>query len=149
MPRDARRKPYKFTLKKRTEYLELLRGGQRRGPAAHAVGVTRQTVSEYKKRDLEFADLADDAEMDANEEVEDALFMAATSGNVTAIQVWLYNRWPERWRDARNLNVVAAVKTEQIKTEMDELDSSDKREELFKTMLKLETILGDNGQSAR
>jgi hypothetical protein len=105
MARDTRRKPYKFTAKKRDEYLELLRAGQRRGAAAHAVGVTRQTVSQYKKRDLEFAALCDDAEMDANEEVEDALFQAALSGNVTAVQVWLYNRWPDRWADRRNVRV--------------------------------------------
>jgi len=85
--------------------LELLREGSRRGTAAHAVGVTRQTVSEHKKRDPEFAALADDAEMDANEEVEDALYMAATSGNVVAAQVWLYNRWPDRWKDKRNIGV--------------------------------------------
>ena len=77
----------------------------RRGTAAHSVGVTRWTVLDYKKRDPEFASLADDAEMDANEEVEDALYMAATSGNVVAIQVWLYNRWPDRWRDARQAKV--------------------------------------------
>ena len=40
-----------------------------------------------------------------NDIVEDALFDAAESGNVTAIQVYLYNRVPERWSDKRNVQM--------------------------------------------
>ena len=56
-------------------------------------------------KDDGFRDAVDQAEMDANECVEDALFAAAVGGNVTAQQVWLYNRAPERWKDRRNIRV--------------------------------------------
>ncbi len=55
--------------------------------------------------DPAFAAAVEQAEMEANELVEDALFQAAQSGNVVACQVWLYNRMPARWQDKRNLSV--------------------------------------------
>jgi hypothetical protein len=45
------------------------------------------------------------AELAAHGKVEDALFKAARCGNVTACQVWLHNRGPDRWQDRRNLRV--------------------------------------------
>ena len=47
----------------------------------------------------------DQAEMDANELVEGALFKAAMGGNVVACQVWLYNRMPDKWADKRNIKI--------------------------------------------
>jgi len=103
MRRDGQ--PYKFGAQKRTEFLQNLRDGMRRGAAAEAVGVTRETVRLVYRDEPEFASAVEQAEMDANETVEDALYQAATSGNVTAIQVWLYNRQPERWVDKRNVKM--------------------------------------------
>ena len=91
----------KFDAIKREAYLELLREGGRRGASAVAVGITRQMVAVYAKENPEFADEVSKAEMEANELVEDALFQAARSGNTTAMQVWLYNRNPDRWADRR------------------------------------------------
>ena len=48
---------------------------------------------------------AEQAELEANELVENALFQAAIGGNVTACQVWLYNRMPDRWADRRNVRI--------------------------------------------
>ena len=61
-----------------------------------------QTVQAHMRDDSKFEEEVHLAEMLANEEVEDALRQAALSGNVTAIQVWLYNRYPEMWKDQRN-----------------------------------------------
>jgi len=81
----------------------------RRSAALAEVGITRQTLSAHIKDDPALADALDEAEMDQaskkNEIVEDALFDAAESGNVTAIQVYLYNRVPERWADKRNIQM--------------------------------------------
>lgn len=93
----------KFSTLKRAAYLDLLRQGNRRGAAAEAVGVHRDTIRNTMIADPEFAAAVDAAEMDANEVVEDALFLQAKKGNTTAIQVWLYNRNPSRWKDQRNL----------------------------------------------
>ena len=96
---------YKFTAYKKAAYLEALREGSRRGAAAESVGVTRQCVRLHMNKDPAFLDATEQAEMDANELVEGALFKAAVGGNVTACQVWLYNRMPERWADRRNVRI--------------------------------------------
>lgn len=95
--------PIKFTDAKRQAYLDALsEQGLGRCAAAKAAGVSRETVSDYIKDHPEFADLRDEAELLANEKVESALFQAATTGkSVTAMQVWLYNRMPGRWKDQR------------------------------------------------
>ena len=98
---SPKRRREKFDRLKKDEFLELLREGMRRGKAAGEVGVNRATVQRHMNRYPTFADEVSEAEMHADEEVEDALYQAAISGNVVAIQVWLYNRRPERWQDRR------------------------------------------------
>jgi hypothetical protein len=93
----------KFNAERKEAYLERLREGMRRGKAAQAVGVDRSTVWRAVQEDPEFAAAVDQAELDACEIIEDALFESAKKGNVTAQQVWLYNRHPDRWKDRRNL----------------------------------------------
>jgi hypothetical protein len=92
----------RFTTLKKAEYLQKLRAGFRRGTAATAVGVTRWTVNEAKKGDQRFAAACVAAEAEGCELVEDALVMAARSGNVTAMIFYLTNRAPDRWQDRRN-----------------------------------------------
>ena len=94
----------KFTRKKKEAYLELLRQGLRRGLAAQSIGLDRHTVVTAVRNDPEFAAEVDQAELDACEIVENSLYQKACDGNTTAIQVWLYNRDPERWKDQRGLN---------------------------------------------
>ena len=98
-------KPYKFDSIKKDEHLALLRQGHTRGLAASLVGIHRATVSIHMKKDRGFAKAVSEAEGDAVGKVENALFEAATSGNVTAIQVYLYNRDPRRWSDKRNIQI--------------------------------------------
>jgi hypothetical protein len=97
----------KFTPKAREEYLAGLRQGLRPGKAANNAGVSRWTVGNYRRAHADFADAERDAMLDSVEMVEDALFQAAVSGNVTACQVWLYNRAPDQWRDMRARDAVA------------------------------------------
>lgn len=96
---------YKMTPERVAKYLAALSNGARRGAAAKAAGVERQTIARWRRLDPDFDYQADQAELDAHEEVEDALYQAAVSGNVTAIQVYLYNRLSDRWRDQRNLQI--------------------------------------------
>jgi len=106
----------KFDSIKKDEYLALLRQGHTRGLAASLVGIHRATVSIHMKKDRGFAEAVSEAESDAIGKVENALFEAATSGNVTAIQVYLYNRDPKRWTDRRNIRL-AGEGDKPIKTE--------------------------------
>ncbi len=104
------RTPYKFDEVKREEYLKLLRLGEPRLIAAGKVGLDSKTPDRFAKRYSMFAEAVSRAEMEGsthrNISVENALYEAAISGNVTAAQVWLYNRSPERWADKRNISVV-------------------------------------------
>lgn len=97
----------RFDEVKQRAYLEKLRVDRLgRLNAAKEVGVDPTTVRRRIAADSDFANAVSEAEMIAEsektEEVEDSLFQAATGGNVTACQVWLYNRAPTRWRDKRN-----------------------------------------------
>ena len=40
-----------------------------------------------------------------DQQVENALYKSAVSGNVTAMIFWLKNRKPERWNDVNKLDV--------------------------------------------
>ena len=98
-------KSYKFDSIKKAKYLDNISNGHTRGYAATLVGIHRQTVAAHMKADKEFAEAISGAEGDAIAKVENALYEAATSGNVTAIQVFLYNRDPKRWSDKRNIQL--------------------------------------------
>lgn len=87
--------------RKKAMYVRLLRAGWLRGAAAREVGVDRTTIWRWRKADPEFNRACEEAEQAAIEAVEDALYRAALQGNVTAIQVILYNRAPDRWADRR------------------------------------------------
>jgi hypothetical protein len=106
-PTSPNRGAVKFGPKARESYLNELRQGLRPGQAARNAGTSRWTVSGYRRNHPEFAELENDAMQDSIELVEDALFQAAISGNVTACQVWLYNRSPDQWRDMRARDALA------------------------------------------
>ena len=92
----------KFSAIKRAEYIKLLAEGNHKCTSAVAVGVSASLVCLYRQAFPEFALEEEAAQMQANAAVVNALWKAATSGNVTAIQVWLYNRMSSEWTDRRN-----------------------------------------------
>lgn len=92
----------KFDEATKAAYLQAIREGHHRRTAAHAAAIDYTTVWRYRQKNPAFALEERRAERDATALVEDALHKAATEGNTTAIQVWLYNRQPKRWRDRRN-----------------------------------------------
>ena len=98
-------KTYKFGKHKKEEFINLLKEGARRSAACEAIGISRETFRHHYKDHPDFAHQVEQSEMEANELIEDALFQAAMAGNVTAIQVWLYNRNPDRWADKRTSKV--------------------------------------------
>lgn len=101
----ARTNVGRFGQVQRDAYLDGLANGLRRGAAAAAAGVTRSGVCKYYTRHPEYLEAIELAEIAACDQVEDALYQAAISGNVVACQVWLYNRWPARWMDKRNVQL--------------------------------------------
>ena len=105
-----RRKAYKFDDIKKEAYLEALKNGNGRLVAARSVGICPEWIARLKGRDPDFKKAISQAELEANQKVENALFKAASSGNVVACQVWLYNRMPERWADRRRMEHVGGDK---------------------------------------
>lgn len=79
----------KFDDTKRGKFVECLNQGMTRGEAANQCGVSRETVRKHMRADSAFAKTVSEAEMNANEAVEEALYQAALSGNVTACLAWL------------------------------------------------------------
>lgn len=99
----------KFNDTKKQLYVQHIAAGGRRVASAKAVGVSWACVWMAFKEDVEFAEAVMIAETLANEHVENAVYNTALNGDVRAQQYWLNNRWPERWRNERHLNVDADV----------------------------------------
>lgn len=119
----------KFDRQRKKAFLDLLRKGVRRSHACKKVGISRTTLHKHIEKYPHFREKINDAEMDANELVEDSLFKAALNGNVTAQQVWLYNRDPETWRDQRRPMVsnMLAVK-EKLTAVLGKIEAADNLE---------------------
>jgi hypothetical protein len=94
-PPPRKRTPaFKFTAAQQEEFLTHIRAGMRRGAAADVVfgsddPACRRKVREYIDTHGEFEILVEDAEIEATEHVEEALYQAAVSGNVPAATKWL------------------------------------------------------------
>jgi hypothetical protein len=101
-PITAPTNPYKFDIERQKRYVDHIRQGIGRCVAARLVGVSRSTVYNLLRSDPTFREAVHDAEQEVHDSVENALLKAALAGNVTACQVWLYNRRPRRWADRRN-----------------------------------------------
>lgn len=86
----------RFTVALQEEYLQHLRDGMRRGAAAELLGFSRMTVINYIEDHAAYERRVLDAEGEATEHVEEALFQAAVSGNVSAARAWLELRPKQR-----------------------------------------------------
>jgi hypothetical protein len=92
-----------FTPDKQAEYLAALARGMRKGEAAAAVELNVATINTYRKKDPAFAAAEVEAETQASEVIESALWELARGGHLTAIMFWLQNRAPSRWQDMRRV----------------------------------------------
>ena len=86
----------KFTKAQREEYLDHLRRGMRPGAAAEHMGFERKAILDLIEEDEDLGAAVKDAEREATEHVEEALYQAAVSGNITAARIWLDLRKPKR-----------------------------------------------------
>jgi hypothetical protein len=94
---------------KRQVYLAHLRNGMGRKQAARATGVGIRTVQRFVNQNTDWEEDRDEAEAEAVEAVESALFDSATNGNVSAAIFFLTNRSPDRWVDKRRPNISIAT----------------------------------------
>lgn len=78
-----------FTKPLQEQYLDHLKNGMRRGAAAEVLGLPRKLVLDHIALHDDFEAKVIDAEAEATEHVEEALYQAAISGNVAAAKIWL------------------------------------------------------------
>lgn len=89
--------------------LILLRGWARNGltdaQIAHNIGINVATLYTWKNKYSEIGNALKETKEIVDNEVENALYKSALSGNVTAQIFWLKNRRPDRWREKREVEV--------------------------------------------
>lgn len=81
------------------EIKDWVRNGATDEEVAKKLGISRDSLCEYKKQFSEFSDLLKKNKEYVDSQVENALLKSALSGNITAQIFWLKNRRPELWRD--------------------------------------------------
>jgi hypothetical protein len=127
----------RFTTARRAKFLEALRQGAWRTAAAKLAGVHYSTVHRHLLADPTFAAEVEEAELDANTAVENALYDRAIEGNTTAMLAWLYSRMPDRWRDMRHTRAASAQPPPPAK----ELTAKQRR----KLLEAVDDVRSDNG----
>lgn len=78
-----------FTPVLREEYLANIRSGMMRGAAGEALGLERFTVLGYIADHPEFEIRVLDAEEEALEHIDEAIYQAGASGNFPAAKLWI------------------------------------------------------------
>jgi hypothetical protein len=93
------------------QFIELVANGIHPVNAGIHVGWSPMKTKS-KLSDPDFADMVSGACDRANATIEEALYAKAAAGNVSAIQMWLFNREPDRWRDVKRIEVRSEHKIE-------------------------------------
>jgi len=85
-------------------FVELVADGVPEINAGFEVG---WTPSQTKRNlgDPVFREIVEAAKERADGTIEAALFRLAKAGNLGAMQMWLYNRSPDRWKDVKRIEV--------------------------------------------
>jgi len=84
-------------------YLDSLRCGSRRYVAARKLNIASTHISNCIRTNPEFKQQVEEAEEEACEVVEDALWRNAVDGNFNAQKFWLVNRASHRWSEKKQL----------------------------------------------
>ena len=81
------------------EIKDWARNGATDKDVAISLGISIDTLYEYKKRFPEFSESLKHSKDYCDAQVENALYKSAMAGNVTAQIFWLKNRRPKKWRE--------------------------------------------------
>lgn len=99
----------KFDADLKKKFCECVSSGIRLSQAAKICGVSRRNIYYHLANDPEFKEAYEDAEETATDNVEAALYAAATGGDVKAQQIWLFNKRKNVWADSKNIKLDANV----------------------------------------
>lgn len=92
-----------FGTAEKRRVVRLVSQGKPLSAAAEQVGFSLATVRRHIAMDPDFANALDEANDVLDDRAEGVLYDRAMDGNMTALQMWLYNRRPERWRDMKTV----------------------------------------------
>lgn len=107
-------------------YLGEIRTGTLRYEAAKAVGVTARHVQLYAASHPEFAEALLEAEGEAAEPIERAVYEAACGGEEWAVKLWLSRRQKDRWGEPKaggTTNNILLVNADDLATLQAKLES--------------------------
>ena len=85
--------------------LESIGNGSTVSAAMKAVGMSRTMFYRWMKEDKSFNKAVRKNEDSAIQVIEDALWLRASNGHVTAMIFYLCNRMPERWKNVQRIEV--------------------------------------------
>lgn len=112
------------------KFLGNLQNGMRVNSAAKSAGLSYASVKNRWYDDPDFRDRWIQAEAIAAEPVEDAMFQAATAGNVPAATKWLEERSSDRWpKPSKDIKI----------TNTYELDATDRLGNIARLLATLES----------
>lgn len=86
------------------QFLELVATGVSPLNAGIQVGWSPAQTKRHLK-DTDFKELIQEACERADATIEETLYAIAARGNLGAIQMWLFNRKPQEWRDVKRIEV--------------------------------------------
>ena len=80
---------------------------------AKNLDIAKSTLCKWKDEEKELSDALKIGRDVADRVIENALYKAATEGNITAQIFWLKNRKPQQWRDGKALEIAGQMETTQ------------------------------------
>ena len=84
---------------KREAFLKSLESGVSTTDACKAANISRAAIWEWRQKSKKFDNKVNAVIDSRTQTVEDALYINAVNGNITAQIFWLKNRAKERWSD--------------------------------------------------
>lgn len=86
------------------EISDWVRNGASDREVAQRLGISADSLIEYKKRFSEFSECLKNTRAYVDGKVENALLNRALAGDTTAMIFWLKNRRPKEWRETSTLD---------------------------------------------